>query len=478
LCDARVIARRSAATLGRDVFGSLRQTLSRATLFQLAAELAWVFAAIIVVFRLGGKPAATHFDAAILALFSAVVMISLNGAFGLYHRSRELTTTGYALRVFLAPAIGIPLAFLGVQVLPGADTLQDQWALAVLVAVLGLLLVRHAVVLPLAATLVPHRVLVLGAGPEARLVEASLAASRPLGMMLVGFYPLGNSKESVVTPSKLLATDASLEQTVQRLSIDEVIVAVRQQRGGVLPLRELLDCRLGGVQVSDLAGFFERVYGQVAIESLKVSWLIYGHGFRQNPLRNFIKRAFDVVVSAMLIVATGPFLLLAALMIALGGGGPVIYRQERVGYRGKTFTVLKLRSMARDAEKDGRATWATENDSRITKVGRWIRRARIDEIPQLLNVLRGEMSFVGPRPERPEFVAMLTEQIPFYAVRQSVKPGLTGWAQVRYSYGASVEQSVRKLEYDLYYVKNHTLLLDLVILLETVRVVLLGEGAR
>jgi len=170
--------------------------------------------------------------------------------------------------------------------------------------------------------------------------------------------------------------------------------------------------------------------------------------------------------------------IVAAMLIAAEGAGPVIYRQERVGLHGRTFTVYKLRSMARDAEKDGKATWAAVNDARITKIGRLLRRTRIDELPQLINVIRGEMSFVGPRPERPEFVAMLTEQIPFYAVRNSVKPGLTGWAQVRYSYGATIEQSVRKLEYDLYYVKNHSLLLDLVILLETVRVVLLGEGAR
>ena len=245
-----------------------------------------------------------------------------------------------------------------------------------------------------------------------------------------------------------------------------------------MPLRELLDCRLNGVQVTDLARYFERVHGQVPIESLKVSWLIYGHGFRQNLLRLAVKRCFDVIVSAMLLVVTLPVVAIAALLITAEGAGPVIYRQERVGLRGRTFTVYKLRSMARDAEKDGRAAWASVNDARITRVGRLIRRSRIDELPQLLNVLKGEMSFVGPRPERPEFVAMLMEQIPFYAVRNSVKPGLTGWAQVRYSYGATVEQSVRKLEYDLYYVKNHTLLLDLMILLETVRVVLLGEGAR
>jgi sugar transferase (PEP-CTERM system associated) len=265
---------------------------------------------------------------------------------------------------------------------------------------------------------------------------------------------------------------------VRQLGIHEIIVAVRQQRGGVLPLRALLDCRLKGVQVTDLARFFERVHGQVPIESLKVSWLIYGDGYRQNLVRNFVKRVFDIVASCGLLVAAAPVMVLAASMIALESGGPIIYRQERVGRGGRTFTVLKFRSMSRDAEKDGKATWAVANDTRVTRVGRLLRRTRIDELPQLINVMKGEMSFVGPRPERPEFVAMLTEQIPFYAVRNSVKPGLTGWAQVRYSYGATIEQSVKKLEYDLYYVKNHTLLLDLVILLETVRVVLLGEGAR
>jgi sugar transferase (PEP-CTERM system associated) len=281
-----------------------------------------------------------------------------------------------------------------------------------------------------------------------------------------------------VSPSRVIAMDGPFEDTVKALGIDEIIVAVRQQRGGVLPLRSLLECRLSGVQITDLARFFERVHGQVPIESLKVSWLIYGNGYRQGWLRTTVKRLFDLAVAALLLLLTLPIMVLAALAIAFEGGRPVIYRQSRVGFRGRVFTVLKFRSMGRDAEKDGNAAWATANDARVTRIGRLLRRFRIDELPQLVNVLRGEMSFVGPRPERPEFVAMLTEQIPFYAVRHSVKPGLTGWAQVRYSYGATVEQSVRKLEYDLYYVKNHTLLLDLVILLETIRVVLLGEGAR
>jgi len=333
------------------------------------------------------------------------------------------------------------------------------------------------VVLPLIGNMRPHRILVLGTGTEARLVEASLASANP-AVQLVGFFALDKVEEVVVAPQRVIAKTRSLEQTVRQLGIHEIIVAVHQQRGGVLPLRALLDCRLNGVQVTDLPRFFERALGLVPLESLKVSWLIYGSGYRQGWLRTFVKRAFDVIVALVLLALALPLMAFCALMISMEGGGSIIFRQERVGLRGTRIDVLKFRSMTRDAEKDGKAAWASANDARITSVGRIMRRFRFDELPQLINVLKGEMSFVGPRPERPEFVAMLTQQIPFYAVRHSVKPGITGWAQVRYSYGATVEQAVRKLEYDLYYVKNHTLLLDLLILLETIRVVILGEGAR
>lgn len=461
------------------MFSALRQNVSAATLFQLGAELSWLFAAILLVVRLDGKQSGVeHTDVALIAFFFAATIVCLNGAFGLYRRSQTLSTGAYVVRVILAPAIGIPLAFLGTQFLPAPLPAGNQWALALGLALLGLLLVRHAVVLPLVGTLLPHRILVLGTGPEARLVEASLTATPPLGMRLVGFYALEKSQETVVTPSRVIAKGAPLEDTVRQLAVDEVIIAVRQQRGGVLPLRGLLDCRLNGVQITDLARYFERVHGQVPIESLKVSWLIYGQGFRQNVLRAFVKRCFDLVVSALLIILSAPVVVLATLLIAAEGGGPVIYRQERVGHRGRTFTVFKLRSMLQDAERDGKATWATANDARVTRVGRLIRRARIDELPQLLNVLRGEMSFVGPRPERPEFVAMLTEQIPFYAVRHSVKPGLTGWAQVKYRYGASVEDAREKLGYDLYYVKHLSLFFDPSILVDTVKVVFFAKGAR
>jgi sugar transferase (PEP-CTERM system associated) len=302
--------------------------------------------------------------------------------------------------------------------------------------------------------------------------------TNPPGLELAGFYPLEKIPVRSVAATRIVSNHLTLEETVEHLGIDEIIVAVKEQRGGVLPLRELLECRLQGTRVTDLARFFERVHGRVPIESLKASWLIYGNGFRQTWLRNAIKRAFDILVVAVLLPIALPIMTVMAVLIAIDGGTPIIYRQERVGRGGQVFTLLKFRSMSKDAEKDGQAAWASVNDVRVTAVGRLMRRTRIDELPQLINVLRGEMTFVGPRPERPQFVATLTEKIPFYGVRHSVKPGLTGWAQVRYTYGGNLEESVKKLEFDLYYVKNHSLLLDLLIIVKTVRVVLLGEGAR
>jgi len=457
---------------------NFRQGITFATLLQLLADLSWLFLASVIAIRLNDQLAVPMYSVAAPAFVFAIVIVLLNIAFGMYRRADKLTSSTYIVRMLLVPAIGVPLAYLIVSALPTGRLLQDSLALAVLVAIGGLMLIRHLLVLPLVANFAPHRVLVLGTGPEARLVEASMSAANLPGLSLVGFYALEKVDDMTVSPQRVIARGASLEQVVRQLRINEIIVAVRQQRGGVLPLRSLLDCRLNGVRVTDLSRFFERVHGQVPIESLKVSWLIYGNGYRQNWRRTFMKRVFDIIAAAVLLVLTLPIMAIAALSIFLEDGAPVIYRQNRSGARGYTFTLFKFRSMRKNAEEPGKAAWAAVNDSRVTQVGRILRRTRIDELPQLLNVLRGEMSFVGPRPERPEFVALLTEQIPFYAVRHSVKPGLTGWAQVRYSYGATVEQSVKKLEYDLYYVKNHTLVLDLVILLETVRVVLLGEGAR
>ncbi|HEX4883869.1 MAG TPA: TIGR03013 family XrtA/PEP-CTERM system glycosyltransferase [Casimicrobiaceae bacterium] len=460
------------------MFSALRQNFTAATIAQLAVEALWLFVAGLAVMQVSSHMMLSAREFALPALVFAMLMLSLNSAFGVYRRGEGVTPGAYVVRLLLAPAVGVPLAYVAANVVPGGWVFQENVGMVVVFAIGGLLLLRHALLLPLIAALLPHRVLVLGTGPEARMVETSLAAAHPPGLRLLGFRALEKVPETEVSPGQVVDAGRGLCEYTRDMKVDEIIVAVRQQRGGVLPLRELLDCRLQGVEITDLARFFERVHGKVPIELVKVSWLIYGNGYRQGWLRTSVKRLFDVGAALSLLLLTLPIMIVTALAIRMESGAPVIYRQERVGFGGRLFTVFKFRSMGLDAEKGGQARWAVARDPRVTRVGRVIRRLRIDELPQLFNVLRGEMSFVGPRPERPEFVELLTGQIPFYAVRHSVKPGLTGWAQVRYSYGASVEQSVRKLEYDLYYVKNHTLALDVLILLETVRVVLLGEGAH
>ncbi|MCR5866259.1 TIGR03013 family XrtA/PEP-CTERM system glycosyltransferase [Aquincola sp. J276] len=260
--------------------------------------------------------------------------------------------------------------------------------------------------------------------------------------------------------------------------MSEIVVAVTERRGGNMPLRDLLDCKIKGIRVSDISTHFEKTLGKLRLDYVNAGWLIFGDGFDQGFFRTAVKRLFDILSAAVLLVVSAPVMLVTMLLIRMESPGPVFYRQQRVGLNGESFDVVKFRSMRNDAEKDGKPRWATAADDRITKVGRVIRKLRIDELPQLFNVLKGEMSIVGPRPERPFFVEKLTQEIPYYAVRHSIKPGVTGWAQVRYHYGATVEDSQEKLQFDLYYVKNHTLFLDLLILFETVAVVLTGKGAR
>jgi sugar transferase (PEP-CTERM system associated) len=297
-------------------------------------------------------------------------------------------------------------------------------------------------------------------------------------LQILGFFAVNSSEDVKVDSGRLLGVGQPLAETARRHNIDEVVVAVKERRGGVLPLRELLDCKLAGVKVLDLSSYYERSLGQLRIDSLHASWMIFGEGFRQGRLGTFVKRAFDIASASVMLALAAPVMLFTTLAIIFETGFPVLYRQERVGQGGRVFNVIKFRSMRVDAERDGRPRWATANDDRVTRVGRVIRKLRIDELPQLFNVLNGDMSMVGPRPERPFFVDQLSRQIRFYAARHSVKPGITGWAQVRYQYGASVDDAVQKLQYDLYYVKNHTLFLDIVVLFETVGVVLSGENAH
>jgi sugar transferase (PEP-CTERM system associated) len=449
------------------------------TVVQLTADGIVLFLALLLAVSVQHGPyGASVADAIYPALVFAAVALSLNATFGMYRRD-EVATFGTSIgRLLVAVALGAPIAYLAFMVVPHGRHAQDVLGYAVLYTLAGLILLRQAAFTARRAGLGARKVLIVGTGSEASGVESSL---RNLGyprFSVVGFYAVDGGKPGDALNARVFPPTQSLLEIVDDHRIDEVIVAVREQRGGVLPLRDLVECRINGVPILDLAGFYERVRGEVPIESLKASWLIYGQGFAQDTARMIIKRLFDLVGAGALLLLALPVVLLTAIAIRLESRGPVVYRQERVGQGGRTFTCMKFRSMRVDAEKDGVARWAQAQDPRVTRIGNFIRKLRIDELPQLINVLRGEMSLVGPRPERPSFVAQLKESIRFYDVRHSVKPGLTGWAQVRYTYGASVEDASRKLQFDLYYVKNHSLFLDLLILVETVRVVLFREGAH
>lgn len=324
-----------------------------------------------------------------------------------------------------------------------------------------------------------RRVLVLGAGwRAATIVERMRRRSDRQGFVIVGFVSQG-SEEIKVPTAQVLQLNTELSSWVDQQRIDEVVVGVDDRRGG-LPMDELLRCRQFGVDVTDLSTFFERESGRVQLALTEPSWLIFSGGFDGSSWRQLSKRGFDLLVAAVMLTLTWPLMLLTALAIVIESGPrkPMLYRQERVGEGGKVFKLFKFRSMRTDAEHDGVARWAQKGDDRVTHVGKFIRKARLDELPQIWNVLRGDMSFIGPRPERPQFVAELAQKVRYYNLRHAVKPGLAGWAQLRYPYGASVEDAAEKLKYDLFYVKNHNLLLDVLIMIQTVEVVLFGRGAR
>jgi sugar transferase (PEP-CTERM system associated) len=274
----------------------------------------------------------------------------------------------------------------------------------------------------------------------------------------------------------LLGTAADVSLLVLRHQIDRVVVSVSDRRGH-LPIRELLRAKLSGVRIEDAATTYERISGKILTDGLAPSWLIFSDGFQASRGTRVVKRLIDIVLATIGLVVASPLMLLTAIAVWLDSPGPVLYRQLRVGEHDRLFTLCKFRSMRSDAER-GRPIWATTNDSRVTRVGRFIRRTRLDELPQLLNVLRGDMSFVGPRPERPYFVQQLAADIPFYAERHAVKPGVTGWAQVKYRYGSSVEDAMEKLRYDLYYIKHLSIGFDLTIVVDTVKVILCGKGAQ
>ena len=411
-------------------------------------------------------------------LITSLVMVSLI-AMGLYQFHQRLWFREAVLRVLAGLTAGFIAAAVVFYAFPEINVERPIANIAFGYSLTLLLGLRYFFVRTVDTNIFRRRTLIYGAGERAASLMDLRRRSDRRGFRIVG--KVAAPGDTIVGDrSEVLMTNGdSIVEIAKKNRAEEIVIAMDEMRGN-LPVREFLDARFQGIDVIELMEFLERETGKIRIDLVNPGWLIFSPGFRISRMRAFTSRAVDLLASIPLLVISWPIMLLIAVAIKLEDGVsvPVLYRQCRVGKRGRPFEVLKFRSMSTDAEADGKAKWATKNDSRITRVGSFLRKARLDELPQVFNVLRGQMSLVGPRPERPEFVEELKKTIPYYDERHSVKPGVTGWAQLKYSYGASEEDAIEKLQFDLYYIKNQSFMLDVMIILQTVEVILWGKGAR
>ncbi|MEJ7933583.1 TIGR03013 family XrtA/PEP-CTERM system glycosyltransferase [Sphingobium sp. AN558] len=389
----------------------------------------------------------------------------------------SLQSIRFALaRLLVAISLGVIFLSLMYFLAPGITLWRSNSLYAMGLAIVLLLAVRLVLGSMLGGEAFKRRLVVLGAGNRANRIR-DLEQRRGAGFLVVGYIAM-NDGPQVVAESINRSAIYNMSDFVVRLNASEVVLALEERRNAI-PMSDLLRIKTTGVHVNDLSTFLERETGRVDLDSVNPSWLIFSDGFSAGRrLSSIAKRLFDIAASSILLALTGPVILLAALLVKLDSKGPAFYRQQRVGLFGQEFWIVKLRTMRQDAEVAGKAVWAEKEDPRVTRLGWWLRKLRIDELPQTWTVLKGEMSFVGPRPERRQFVEDLEQHLRYYAERHMVKPGITGWAQINYPYGASIEDSRNKLEYDLYYAKNYTPFLDLLILIQTVRVILWPDGAR
>lgn len=415
-------------------------------------------------------------DIGVASLIFCLVMLVSSTGMGLYQRAHDIGDMAMALRILASFLLGAAIMSLPFYFFPRLFPARGLFAYALAVALAGILACRFVFLRLVDNRALRRRILVLGAGYRGNMIREFEKRGTPMGFQVIGYVRMGDEPVRVEA-ERIVDVRSSLFDFVNREDIDEIVVAPDDRRGGIA-VDEILDCKMAGYEVVDLLAFFEREAGLLRVDSLHPSWLVFSDGFRLSGVQQVFKRWFDVAASLALLAATWPVMLATALAILAesGWGAPVLYRQVRVGLNGRLFKVIKFRSMRTDAERDGKPQWARANDDRITRVGAFIRKVRIDELPQIFNVLKGEMSFVGPRPERPEFVEKFAETIPYYSERHRVKPGITGWAQLCYQYGASYQDTIEKLQYDLYYVKNYSIFLDFLIMLQTVEVVLWGRG--
>lgn len=435
-----------------------------------AAELAWQ----LRMQQLNMEPGPISSRVVDMSIFAVAVLLAMI-AVGTYGNDALRSLRHACARLLVAVSLAVIAMSVLDFILPGSAPWRSVLLYAMFLSTLFLVANRIVIGGFLGAHAFRRRVLVLGAGHRgARLRE--LGDKPEAGFAIVGYLSMGES-ENVVGEAIARSAIPDLIRFVHNLGVSEVVLALEERRNS-LPLKDLLRIKTAGVHVNDFSTFVERETGRVDLDTVNPSWLIFSDGFSSGrALSGAAKRLFDIFASLLVLVITAPIIALFALLVKIDSRGPVLYRQPRVGLFGQQFDVVKLRSMTVDAEQEG-AQFAQKNDPRVTRVGRFIRKVRIDELPQAWSVLSGQMSFVGPRPERPEFVAELEEQLPYYAERHMVKPGITGWAQINYPYGANLADSRHKLEYDLYYAKNYTPFLDLLIMLQTLRVLLWNEGAR
>ena len=418
-----------------------------------------------------------------VGLFTVMVILSALSV-GLYETKLRETFRGIIRRIFVSVAISyFVIEVISNTILTSTEISQYYLPTYAGMTIITLVVLRYFINRLGILGLGQSKIIVIGAGERASIIEKRMRREVDrFGFELLGFIPIpGDNREEGIQNEKLIHVkiDENFRNFIADNDIDEIVVACDQRRGS-LPVEILFDCRLRGVEITDLLNFMERETGQIVVNLMYPSWVIYSNGFNsQNYLRDALDYTMNCLMATIILLITWPFMLLTAIIIFFEDvkvkNASVFYKQERVGLNGCLFNIVKFRSMRTDAEKNG-AMWATANDSRVTKVGQFIRKYRIDELPQIWNIFRGEMSFIGPRPERPQFVEQLIREIPYYNQRHNVKPGLAGWAQLNYPYGASVEDSMEKLKFDLYYVKHQSLMLDILILIRTVEVVLFGKG--
>lgn len=409
-----------------------------------------------------------------LAIFSSVIVFSSFIA-EVYNLDRDYGKKSLFLHIFIALVISFFILSAAFYLVPGITLGRGLFFLSLTVFAMFQYAWHIGFDVALRNLGFVNRVLILGTGPLANEIGALISANSHR-YVLSGYVDC-EINPALVPLANIVGSGTELYETAKRERAHKIVVSLSDRRG-TLPLRDMLDCRFSGIEVVDAPTIYEQVTGKILIEKINPSWFIFSDGFRVSYGRRVFKRIFDVTLAVIGLCATSWLMPVIALAVKLESRGPVFFRQVRIGANEKRFMLYKFRTMADDAEKKTGAVWAQKDDPRVTRLGKYLRKFRLDEIPQLYNVLTGDMSFIGPRPERPEFVKKLKEAIPYYSERHCVKPGITGWAQIKYPYGASVEDSAEKLKYDLYYIKNTSIPLDLLIMIETAKVILFGRGGR